>query len=81
VRQGIMASKIAAHAADIAKGVARAAQQDDLISQARKSFDWDRVISLSLDPETARRKRGDVGKDVKKCTMCGDFCAMREDMV
>jgi phosphomethylpyrimidine synthase len=81
VRQGIMASKIAAHAADIAKGVARAAQQDELISQARKSFDWDRVISLSLDPETARRKRGDVGKDAKKCTMCGDFCAMREDMV
>jgi phosphomethylpyrimidine synthase len=81
VRQGIMASKIAAHAADIAKGVARAAWQDELISQARKSFDWDRVISLSLDPETARRKRGDVGKDAKKCTMCGDFCAMREDMV
>lgn len=81
VRQGIIASKIAAHAADIAKGVAKAEQQDNLISQARKSFDWDRVISLSLDPETAKKKRGDIGSDAKKCTMCGEFCAMREDII
>ncbi len=81
VRQGIIASKIAAHAADIAKGVAKAEQQDNLISQARKSFDWERVISLSLDPETAKKKRGDIGSDAKKCTMCGEFCAMREDII
>ena len=81
VKQGIIASKIAAHAADIAKGVAKAGQQDNLISQARKSFDWDRVISLSLDPETAKKKRGDIGSDAKKCTMCGEFCAMREDII
>jgi phosphomethylpyrimidine synthase len=81
VRQGIMASKIAAHAADIAKGVKMADQQDLLISQARKNFDWDKVMSLSLDPERAKKKRGEVGADFKKCTMCGQFCAMRENML
>jgi phosphomethylpyrimidine synthase len=80
VRQGIMASRIAAHAADIAKGVKAADRQDTLISQARKEFDWDKVIGLSLDPERAAKKRGKVGSDFKKCTMCGEFCAMRENM-
>jgi phosphomethylpyrimidine synthase len=79
VRQGIIASKIAAHAADIAKGVAKAEELDDQISKARKSFDWEKMISLSLDPERARKKRGEVGSDYKKCTMCGELCAMRED--
>ncbi|KPL00794.1 MAG: phosphomethylpyrimidine synthase [candidate division Zixibacteria bacterium SM23_73_3] len=81
VREGIIASKIAAHAADIAKGVAKAKDQDNLISQARKKFDWDRMISLSLDPERARKKRGEVGSDSRKCTMCGEFCAMRENII
>jgi phosphomethylpyrimidine synthase len=81
VREGIMASKIAAHAADIAKGLANADEQDKLISQARKSFDWERMISLSLDPKKAKRKRGEIGTNAKKCTMCGDFCAMREDII
>jgi len=79
VREGIIASKIAAHAADIAKGVARAKDRDDLISRARKKFDWERMISLSLDPERAREKRGEIGSDYQKCTMCGQFCAMREE--
>jgi phosphomethylpyrimidine synthase len=81
VREGIIASKIAAHAADVAKGVGKADQQDNLISQARKNFDWERMISLSLDPEKAKRKRGEIGSDSQKCTMCGEFCAMREDIV
>jgi phosphomethylpyrimidine synthase len=81
VREGIIASKIAAHAADVAKGVAKADQQDSLISRARKDFDWGRMISLSLDPERAKKKRGKIGSDSQKCTMCGDFCAMREDIV
>jgi phosphomethylpyrimidine synthase len=81
VRQGIIASRIAAHAADIAKGVEGAEKQDLLISQARKDFDWKKVISLSMDPERARRKRGKVGTDSQKCTMCGQFCAMRENMI
>jgi phosphomethylpyrimidine synthase len=78
VRQGIIASKIAAHAADIAKGVAKAEELDDQISFARKKFDWEKMINLSLDPERARKKRGAVESDYKKCTMCGEYCAMRE---
>jgi phosphomethylpyrimidine synthase len=81
VREGIMASRIAAHAADIAKGLANAEERDDLISRARKNFDWERMISLSLDPEKAKKKRGEIGTNAKKCTMCGDFCAMREDII
>ena len=78
VRQGIIASKIAAHAGDIAKGVAKAEELDDQVSKARKKFDWKKVIDLSLDPERARKKRGAVESDYKKCTMCGEYCAMRE---
>jgi phosphomethylpyrimidine synthase len=81
VRQGIMASRIAAHAADIAKGVQGADQPDRLISQARKNFDWEKVIGLSMDPQRAKKRRGEVGSDFKKCTMCGEFCAMRENMI
>jgi phosphomethylpyrimidine synthase len=81
VRQGIIASKIAAHAADIAKGVAKAEELDNQISKARKSFDWEKMIRLSLDPERARKKRGEVGSDYKKCTMCGELCAMRKDVI
>ena len=80
VREGIIASKIAAHAADIAKGVAKAQDRDNLISQARKKFDWNRMVALSLDPDRTREKRGDIGRDFKKCTMCGEFCAMREEI-
>jgi phosphomethylpyrimidine synthase len=78
VRQGIIASKIAAHAADIAKGVANVEELDYKMSKARKSFDWEKMINLSLDPERAREKRGGIGPDYKKCTMCGELCAMRE---
>jgi len=58
--------------------VAKAEELDDHISKARKKFDWKKVIDLSLDPERARKKRGEVGSDYKKCTMCGEHCAMRE---
>ncbi len=81
VREGLIASRIAAHAADIAKGVKLADQRDNLISRARKSFDWEQMISLSLDPEKARKKRGKIGSDFQKCTMCGEFCAMRGNML
>jgi phosphomethylpyrimidine synthase len=81
VRQGIVASRIAAHAADVAKGVKGAKERNLLLSQARKNFDWDKVISLSMDPERAKKKRGEVGSDSKKCTMCGEFCAMRENLI
>lgn len=80
VREGVIASKIAAHAADIAKGKAEAINLDKEISKARRAFDWERLISLSLDPEKAKERRGEVSEDYKKCTMCGEFCAMRQTL-
>lgn len=80
VREGVIASKIAAHAADIAKGKAEAINLDEEISKARRAFDWERLISLSLDPEKAKERRGEVSEDYKKCTMCGEFCAMRQTL-
>ncbi len=80
VREGVIASKIAAHAADIAKGRAEALNLDEEISKARKAFDWEKLISLSLDPEMAKKRRGEVSEDYKKCTMCGEFCAMRQTL-
>jgi len=80
VRQGVLASRIAAHAGDLAKGVGDARSLDDRISRARKAFDWEAVIALSLDPEGARaiRERCGASDDEEKCTMCGEFCSMRE---
>jgi len=80
VRDGIIASRIAAHAADIAKGVKGARNIDDEISRARKSFEWDKMMALSLDPEKTREKRGRIPADYRKCGMCGEFCAMRENL-
>jgi phosphomethylpyrimidine synthase len=80
VRDGVIASRIAAHAADLAKGVYQAEKLDEEISKARKTFNWDKVMALSLDPEKAKEKRGKVDKDYKKCGMCGEYCAMRETM-
>jgi phosphomethylpyrimidine synthase len=76
VRQGVIASRIAAHAADVALG--RGAAWDREMSVARKSFDWPRMFELSVDPERARehrQKRRSKSPDV--CSMCGDLCAMK----
>lgn len=77
VRQGIIASKIAAHAADIARGRPGAIERDHAMSRARYAFDWERQFALALDPGRARCcHQGDVKK--KFCGMCGpDFCSMR----
>jgi phosphomethylpyrimidine synthase len=78
VREGVIATRIAGHAADIARGNPKAFQRDLEMSEARKSFDWERQIELSIDPEKARRyhEEGKSGeKDV--CTMCGEFCAIK----
>ena len=78
VREGVIATRIAGHAADIARGNRKALQRDLEMSKARKNFDWERQIELSIDPEKARRyhEEGKSGeKDV--CTMCGEFCAMK----
>lgn len=76
VRQGVIASRIAAHAADIAKGVKRADQWDLKMSLARKNLDWAAQAQLSLDPDKAREVRGKRGSRGDACSMCGDFCAM-----
>ncbi len=76
VREGVIASRIAAHAADVAKG--RGADWDRKMSEARKAFDWERMFSLSLDPEKARSYRARRGSTSPKvCSMCGDLCAMK----
>ena len=80
VRQGIIASKIAAHAADIAKGIPGAREQDDRMAKARKILDWDAQWTEALDPATAKAIRDsrlpeDDHSDT--CSMCGKFCAVR----
>ncbi len=78
VKQGIIASKIAAHAADIAKGVRGARAIDDRMAEARRIFDWESQWQCAIDPETAkkiRRERKPEHDD--SCSMCGKFCAIR----
>ncbi|MDY7034076.1 MAG: phosphomethylpyrimidine synthase ThiC [Thermodesulfobacteriota bacterium] len=78
VREGVVASRIAAHAADIAKGVKGAIDLDNKMAKSRKGLDWEGQINLSLDPEKARSIRGSKkpeNDDV--CTMCGEYCAIK----
>ncbi|MRR10075.1 phosphomethylpyrimidine synthase ThiC, partial [bacterium] len=78
VRQGVTVLRIAAHAADIAKGVPGAMEWDLKMSQARKALDWDRQIELAIDPAHARAVFDSAPKKSGgECTMCGDFCAMK----
>ena len=77
VRNGIIASRIAAHAADIVKGVKGAAERDLQMSQARKRLDWEAQADLTLDPEHAREVHRHVSSSGEACSMCGDFCAMK----
>jgi len=79
VREGVVASRIAAHAGDIAKGVRGAAEWDHRMSKARKSLDWNAMLELALAPRRARQLR-DSSKptDSTLCTMCGEYCAMRK---
>ncbi len=80
VRRGVVAAKIAAHAADIALGRPMARRRDDDLSLARRRFDWDTQFDLCLDPNTARTVRaeqGTVDEDDECCTMCGSLCAVR----
>ena len=83
VREGVIAYKIAAHAADVARGRPGARARDDELSRARYDFDWEKQFALSLDPETARRMHDEtLGHDIFKhaefCSMCGPkFCSMQ----
>ena len=78
VKEGIIASRIAAHAADIAKGVKGAADWDNKMSTARKKLDWEEMFRLCLDPEKAGRYRAEAKPEKEDtCSMCGNFCAVR----
>jgi len=76
VKQGIMASRIAAHAADIVKGVKGAREWDLKMSIARKKLDWEEQARLSIDPELSRKVHAKHASAGKACSMCGGFCAM-----
>lgn len=78
VKEGVIASRIAAHAADIAKGVKGAIDRDKEMAVRRKKLDWNGQIAISIDPERARKLR-EQGKSqaVDVCTMCAEFCAMK----
>lgn len=80
VKQGIIASRIAAHAADIAKGIPHARDIDDKMADARRALDWEAQFACAIDPDTARsirnsRKPEDDHSDT--CSMCGKFCSVR----
>ena len=78
VKEGIIAARIAAHAADIAKGVPGAADWDRDMSLARKKLDWEKMFTLAIAPEKARRYRAESKPEREDtCSMCGNFCAVR----
>ena len=76
VKQGVIASRIAAHAGDIIKGVKGAEEWDRRMSKARKELDWEEQARLSLDPELSRRVHSKHASTGAACSMCGEFCAM-----
>lgn len=78
VKEGIIASRIAAHAADIAKGIPGAKEWDRKMAQARAQLDWEEQFSLAIDPEKARRYRAESKPEKEDtCSMCGNFCAVK----
>jgi len=78
VREGVIVTRIAAHAADIAKGIPGAFEWDLEMSRARKSLDWDKMIELSIDPDYVKREReSSLPEEEDVCTMCGKFCAIK----
>lgn len=78
MKEGIVAARIAAHAADIAMNLPGAVDWDNNMSEARKNLDWNQMIKLALDPEKARAYReSSMPSDQDVCTMCGDLCAIK----
>ncbi len=78
VREGLVATKIAAHAADIAKGIPGARQRDDRMSDARRRFDWEEMFGLAIDPVKPRKYfESAPPSNEESCTMCGKMCAVR----
>jgi phosphomethylpyrimidine synthase len=78
VKEGVIAARIAAHAADLVKGVQGAWEWDLEMAKARKKLDWQKQIELSIDPEKAAKMRKDKNDESQECcTMCGKFCAYK----
>lgn len=78
VHEGIVAARVAAHAADIVKGVPGARERDNQMAQARHAFDWDRMFELAIDGATARRYfESAPPAEEGTCTMCGKMCAVK----
>ena len=78
VREGVITSRIAAHAADLAKGVPGARAWDDAMAKARKALDWQKQIELAIHPQRAKEKRGARNDQSETaCSMCGSFCALK----
>jgi phosphomethylpyrimidine synthase len=78
VKEGVIVSKLAAHAADIAKGIKGAMDADMKMARCRKALDWNGQIALSLNPEKVRAWRAEVPPtESEVCSMCGEFCAIR----
>jgi phosphomethylpyrimidine synthase len=79
VKEGVIASKIAAHAADIAKGIPGAIEQDIEMSKARANLDWDKMYKYAIDPKKAKlfREKALPKEEEDVCTMCGPYCAIK----
>ncbi|AJA49404.1 phosphomethylpyrimidine synthase [Clostridium pasteurianum DSM 525 = ATCC 6013] len=78
MKEGIIAFKIAAHAADIAKGIKGAVEWDNAMSKARAELDWETMFDLAIDSDKARKYRTESSpEDPETCTMCGKMCSMR----
>ncbi|MGF7117644.1 phosphomethylpyrimidine synthase [Methanobacterium oryzae] len=77
VKEGVVASKIAAQAADVAKGIKSAWNNELQMAKARRCFDWEKQFELAFDHETPRKYRESTPTKGDMCTMCGEFCALR----
>ncbi|MEG2380580.1 MAG: phosphomethylpyrimidine synthase ThiC [Oscillospiraceae bacterium] len=78
MKEGIIATRIAAHAGDIAKGVKGAREWDNKMSDARRAIDWEEMFSLAMDPEKPRRyRKNSTPREENTCTMCGEQCAVK----
>jgi phosphomethylpyrimidine synthase len=79
VKEGVIASRIAAHAADIARGFPGAMEWDNALSRAKMDLDWEKMLSLCVDPEKARAYRQSLPPhgDSSLCSICGEFCAIK----
>jgi phosphomethylpyrimidine synthase len=78
VEEGVIAARIAAHAADIAKGIPGAKEWDRKISEARKKMDWKGQFELVIDPKKAKKTRNKLApKNKEVCSMCGEFCSIK----